>query len=109
MSNKKVILFVFTLFLVICFSGTGLFAQEMPASEKYQGPIKPGLVITKDNWDQYLPELKKLLPASKLSFTEFGVKGGDDFTHCGEFKSPADYPGVERGQLQERRNSKSRP
>jgi len=76
MSNKKVILFVFTLFLVICFSGTGLFAQEMPAYEKYQGPIKPGLVITKDNWDQYLPELKKLLPVSKLSYTEYGVNGG---------------------------------
>lgn len=64
------------MFLAICLSGTSLFAQEMPPLEKYEGPIKPGIVLTKDNWDQYLPELKKLLPISKLTYTELGVKSG---------------------------------
>jgi len=91
MSNKKVILSILTVFLVIGFSGTSLFAQ-MPPLEKYQGPIKPGLVITKDNWDQYLPELKKLLPASKLIYNEFGVKEGGITIPIVEYSKK--YPGV---------------
>ncbi|MDO8637673.1 MAG: DUF1329 domain-containing protein [Dehalococcoidia bacterium] len=53
-----------------------LGAAELPTYQKYEGPIKPGVVITKENWDQYLPELLKLLPPAKLKWIGMGVKGG---------------------------------
>ncbi|HLA27678.1 MAG TPA: DUF1329 domain-containing protein [Syntrophales bacterium] len=53
-----------------------LGAAELPTYQKYEGPIKPGVVITKENWDQYLPELQKLLQASQLHWCQLGVKEG---------------------------------
>ena len=53
-----------------------LGAAELPAYHKYVGPIKPGVVITKANWDTYLPELEKLLPQAKLQWMGMGVKEG---------------------------------
>ena len=53
-----------------------LGAAELPPYHKYEGPIKPGIVITKENWNQYLPELKKLLPATKLKWIGAGVTKG---------------------------------
>ena len=53
-----------------------LGAAELPPYQKYEGPIKPGVVITKENWDKYLPELQKLLPTSKVKWMGMGVKEG---------------------------------
>src|SRR3990172_4870957 len=53
-----------------------LGAAELPTYQKYEGPIKPGLVITKENFDTYLPELQKLLPTSKLKWLTMGVREG---------------------------------
>ena len=49
-----------------------LFADYQP----YRGPIKPGIEITADNWIQYLPELKKLMPDSVIQWYSIGVKNG---------------------------------
>ncbi|WP_435546768.1 DUF1329 domain-containing protein [Desulfobacterium sp. N47] len=51
-------------------------AAELPPLKKYTGPIKPGVVITKENWDKYLPELEKLLPPTKVKWYGMGVKEG---------------------------------
>nr|CBX30525.1 unknown protein [uncultured Desulfobacterium sp.] len=51
-------------------------AAELPPLKKYTGPIKPGVVITKENWDKYLPELQKLLPPTKVKWYGMGVKEG---------------------------------
>ena len=53
-----------------------LGAAELPTYQKYEGPIKPGVVITKENFDAYLPELQKLLPPSKIKWLSMGVKEG---------------------------------
>ncbi|HLA29382.1 MAG TPA: DUF1329 domain-containing protein [Syntrophales bacterium] len=53
-----------------------LGAAELPTYQKYTGPIKPGIVITKENFDTYLPELQKLLPPSKVKWYGMGVKEG---------------------------------
>ncbi len=53
-----------------------LGAAELPTYQKYEGPIKPGVVITKENWDRYLPELQKLLPPSKIKWYGMGVREG---------------------------------
>ena len=53
-----------------------LLAEEIPPYQKYEGPIKPGVVITKDNFDTYLPELQKLLPPSKIKWLSMGVREG---------------------------------
>src|SRR3990170_3280927 len=53
-----------------------LGAEEIPPYQKYTGPIKPGIVITKENFDTYLPELQKLLPPSQLKWLGMGVKEG---------------------------------
>src|SRR3972149_10593324 len=53
-----------------------LGAAELPTYQKYEGPIKPGVIITKENWDKYLPELQKLLPPSKLKWYGMGVREG---------------------------------
>src|SRR3972149_8907639 len=53
-----------------------LGAAELPPYSKYEGPIKPGIVITKENFDTYLPELQKLLPPSKVKWYGMGVKEG---------------------------------
>ena len=53
-----------------------LGAAELPTYQKYEGPIKPGIVITKENFDTYLPELQKLLPTSQLKWLGMGVKEG---------------------------------
>ncbi len=51
-------------------------AAELPDYQKYTGPIKPGVVITKQNFDTYLPELKKLLPPAKLKWMSMGINEG---------------------------------
>jgi len=51
-----------TAFLVWVLFPVFLGAAELPTYQKYTGPIKPGVVITKENFDTYLPELQKLLP-----------------------------------------------
>ena len=63
-------------FLAVILLPVFLGAAELPDYQKYMGPIKPGLVITKANWDTYLPELQKLLPPSKLKYMSIGVKEG---------------------------------
>jgi len=63
-------------FLLVILLPVFVLASGMPPLKKYTGPIKPGVVITKDNWDQYLPELEKLLPISKIKWYGMGVKAG---------------------------------
>ena len=63
-------------FLAVILLPVFLGAAELPDYQKYTGPIKPGVVITKANWDTYLPELKELLPQSKLKYMSMGVKEG---------------------------------
>jgi len=63
-------------FLAVIFAPGFLGAAELPTYQQYVGPIKPGVVITKQNWDTYLPELKKLLPPSKLQWMSMGIKEG---------------------------------
>src|SRR3990170_7133244 len=53
-----------------------LGAAELPTYQKYTGLIKPGIVITKENFDTYLPELQKLLPPSKVKWYGMGVREG---------------------------------
>jgi len=67
--------FVLAFLAVILLPGF-LGAAELPDYQKYTGPIKPGVVITKANWDTYLPELKKLLPPSKLQWMSKGINEG---------------------------------
>jgi hypothetical protein len=66
----------FRAFLLVGLLPVFLWAEELPPYQKYEGPIKPGVVITKENWDTYLPELEKLLPPSKLQWYSIGVKEG---------------------------------
>ena len=73
MSVYKKFLFVLIVNLFIPLS---LFAGDLPDYHPYKGSIVPGVVITAENWDQYLPELKKLVPQSKLKWYEIGVKKG---------------------------------
>ena len=63
-------------FLMVIFAPVFLRAAELPTYQKYEGSIKPGVVITKGNWDHYLPELQKLLPPSKIKWYGMGVKEG---------------------------------
>jgi hypothetical protein len=65
-----------TAFLLVVLLPVFPWAEELPRYMKYEGPIKPGVVITKENWDTYLPELEKLLPPSKLQWYGIGVKEG---------------------------------
>ncbi len=52
-------------------------AGELPPYEPYKGPIRPGLVITKENLNQYLSELKSLLPKTRHYWLiEIGLKKG---------------------------------
>jgi len=90
--NNRVIVTVLAVFLAICFSGATLYAQEMPPLEKYEGPIKPGITLSKDNWDQYRPELEKLLPSSKFIYNELGVTNGLVTIPIVEFSQ--EYPGI---------------
>jgi len=53
-----------------------LGAAELPTYQKYTGPIKPGIVITKENFNTYLPELEKLLPSTRFKWLSMGVKEG---------------------------------
>ncbi len=71
---------IFVLTMVILWShmaAISLLAAGLPSCKKYEGPIKPGMVITAQNWEQYLPELQKLLPASKIQWYGMGVKTGN--------------------------------
>ena len=65
-----------TVFLVGVLFPVFLGAAELPTYEKYEGPIKPGVVITKENFNAYLPELQKLLPPAKLKWMGMVVKQG---------------------------------
>ncbi|SPD72408.1 conserved hypothetical protein [uncultured Desulfobacterium sp.] len=68
--------YFFTAFLLVVLLPVFPWAEELPPYQKYVGPIKPGVVITKENWGAYLPELEKLLPPSKLQWYSMGVKEG---------------------------------
>jgi len=63
---KKVMSFLLILLLVIILEST-LAAQ---------GEIVPGIVITRDNLDEYLPELKRLLPLPVQTTYLYGLKEG---------------------------------
>src|SRR3990170_6835853 len=65
-----------TVFLMGVLFPAFLGAAELPPYQKYTGPIKPGIVITKENWDHYLPELQKLFPPIRLKLYGMGVKAG---------------------------------
>ncbi len=52
--------------LILLLYGINTFAKE----------IKPGVIITKDNYQEYLPELKKLVPAPILKIYLEEVKKG---------------------------------
>ena len=65
-----------TAFLIGVLFPVFLGAAELPPYQKYTGPIKPGIVITKENWDHYLPELQKLFPPIRLKLYGMGVKAG---------------------------------
>lgn len=68
------------LFLLVFFVGVAipvfLQAEDLPPYEKYQGPIKPGVVITQENFDKFQPELAKLLPPAKLKWYTMAVTRG---------------------------------
>ena len=53
-----------------------LMAGELPVYQPYQGSVRPGVVITAENWSRYLPDLEKLLPPSKVQWYGVGVKNG---------------------------------
>ncbi len=53
-----------------------LGAAELPTYQKYQGPIKPGIVITSKNYQQYLPELQKLLNPGMYNMVVQGLERG---------------------------------
>lgn len=53
---------------------TMLFGGEIPALQRYEGPLRPGVVITRENWERFLPELRKVLPPSKVKWYANGVK-----------------------------------
>ncbi|MDO8637695.1 MAG: DUF1329 domain-containing protein [Dehalococcoidia bacterium] len=65
-----------TVFLIGVLFPVFLGAAELPTYQKYVGPIKPGIVITKENFDAYLPELKKLFTPSRLKLYGMAVKAG---------------------------------
>src|SRR3989304_6725499 len=65
-----------TVFLMGVLFPAFLGAAELPPYEKYTGPIKPGIVITKENFSTYRPELQKLLPPAKLKWMGMGVREG---------------------------------
>ncbi len=69
-------LYLLAAFLMGLLCPAFLGAEELPSYQKYMGSIKPGIVITKENWDHYLPELQKLLPLSKVKLYGMGVKEG---------------------------------
>ena len=52
-------------------------AEQFPPYQKYEGPIKPGIEITKENLPQYLDEFKKLIQSTReYWFIELGLKKG---------------------------------
>jgi len=65
-----------TVFLMGVLFPVCLRAAELPTYQKYIGPIKPGLVITKENFNTYLPELQKLLPPAGVKWYGMGVREG---------------------------------
>ncbi len=69
-------LYLSAAFLMVVLCPAFLGASEFPTYQKYTGLIKPGIVITKENWDHYLPELQKLTSPSRLKWYSMGVKGG---------------------------------
>ena len=62
--------------------GTGLLipvslsAGQLPPYQKYEGPVKPGIIINQQNLQQYEEELAKLLPPAKLQWYLLGLKKG---------------------------------
>ncbi len=69
-------LYLLAVFLTSVLCPAFLGASEFPTYRKYTGLIKPGIVITKENWDHYLPELQKLTSPARLKWYSMGVKGG---------------------------------
>ena len=54
-----------------------ILAKQLPSYQKYEGTIKPGLVIDQKNVNQYEEELRSLLPPSKWKWCiDIGLKKG---------------------------------
>lgn len=75
MCKPRVFTFLLTFLITILFP-ICLKANELPSFQRYQGPLKPGMVITRENFSTYLPELKKLLPPAKLQWYSGGITKG---------------------------------
>jgi len=75
MIKQKGVYLLFVFLMGILFP-VSLGAEKLPLYQKYQGPLKPGIEITKDNFDTYLPELKKLFPPAKLKWYTMGLTKG---------------------------------
>ncbi len=66
----------FAVLLVFVLCPLLVSAAELPTYQKYEGPLKPGVIITKENWDKYLPELQKLFTQSQFKLYSMGVMKG---------------------------------
>ena len=54
-----------------------LFAEGLPPCQRYEGPIKPGIVISQHNIDKFEEDLRKLLPQAKHQWCiDIGLKKG---------------------------------
>ena len=62
--------------MISLFIPVTLMAGELPVYQPYEGSIRSGVVINAQNWSKYLPELKKLLPSSKIQWYGQGVQKG---------------------------------
>ena len=74
--NKLRRIHFLTVFLMGVLFPVSLGAAGLPPYQKYTGPIKPGLVINKGNFDTYLPELQKLITTVRLKWYTMGGKEG---------------------------------
>lgn len=76
MDNKRAVSFIIFIIYWYFMSAIPVLAKELAPYQKYQGPIKAGVVIDAESWDKYLSELKKLCSPSILQWYGLGVKGG---------------------------------
>jgi len=83
------------LIVIFIFLPVFIQAQGLPAYQKYQGSLKPGIEITRENFDTYLPELTKLLSPAKLKWVALGITRGIVTMPVVE----TTYPSLSKGQL----------
>ena len=82
---RQLMVYVLTFSIIYFIQGIDLFAGE----------IKPGVIINKDNYEEYLPELKKLLfPACQITYLK-GIKSGWTTIRVIE---PRTYPVTKQGK-----------